>query len=78
VQIVLNSNLARKTNVGREFSFDGETISFEFSHFTGLTFENFDAARRAARVSAAAVKNVDTGIFKDQNQFLSLGCFSFD
>ena len=56
-------NLTRQTNVGCELGFDGEAISFELAHFTRIAFENFDAASGAACVAAAAVKNVDTGIF---------------
>ena len=66
LQIVLNSNLARKTNIGRELSFYSETVSFEFSHFTRVTLVYFDPARRAARVPAARVQHIDPGILLDR------------
>jgi hypothetical protein len=56
-------NLARQASVGRELGFDREAIAFEVLHFTGFAFEDFDAARGAASVAAAAVKNVYSGVF---------------
>ena len=55
LQIALNSDLAGKASVGCELSFDGETISFEFAHFTWVSLENFNPAGRAARVAAAGM-----------------------
>jgi hypothetical protein len=71
-------NLAGQTNVRGEFCFDGETVSFEFAHFAGVAFEEFDATGRAASVAAAAVKNIDAGVFDNEDEFLSGRCFSFD
>jgi hypothetical protein len=78
MQIVLNPDLAGKTSIGREFSFNREPVAFEFSHFTRVALENFDPAGRAASVAAATVKYVDTSVFKHQNEFLSIGSFGFD
>jgi hypothetical protein len=36
---------------------------FELAHFAGIAFEDFDAAGGAAGVAAAAVKDVDAGVF---------------
>jgi hypothetical protein len=73
LEIAVDANLARESNVRRELGFHREAIAFEFSHFAGLTFEELDAASRATSVTAAAVKNVDTGVFEYEHQFLAFG-----
>jgi hypothetical protein len=56
-------NLARQTSVRRELSFHSETVALEFLHFTGFALKDLNAARGATRVAAAAVKNVNSGVF---------------
>jgi hypothetical protein len=73
----MHTDLARQANVGPEFRFHGEAVSFELTHFTGLTFENLNATSGAARVAAAAVQDVYTTIFDGEYEFLSVWCFSF-
>src|SRR5688572_11008076 len=63
IEIVAYANLAREAHVRSEFRLDREAIAFEFAHRPGIAFKHFDAARRATRISAAAVKNIDTGVF---------------
>ena len=77
-QIAIHMNLARQTNVGREFCFDSETVSFEVSHFTGFTLEHLDAAGGATSVAAATVKNVNSSVFDCEDEFLSGRRFSFN
>jgi hypothetical protein len=73
----MHPDLARQANVGPKLRFHGEAVSFELTHFTGLTFENLNATSGAARVAAAAVQNVDACVFDGENEFLSIWCFSF-
>src|SRR5690349_22120364 len=78
MQIVVNANLTRQPDVWFEFGLHREAIAFEFAHFARVAFEQLDAAGGAASVAAAAVKNIDAGVFDYQDEFLSLRCFSFD
>jgi hypothetical protein len=78
VQIAADPNLARETHVRREFRLDRKTIAFELAHWPRIAFENFNPARRTTRVPTTAVKNIDTGVFKYEDQFLSIRCIGFD
>jgi hypothetical protein len=78
LEIAVDVNLARESNVWRELGFNSEAIAFEVSHFTGLAFEKLDAASGATSIAAAAVKDVDTGVFESQDQFLPGRRFGFD
>ena len=63
----MNANLARETDVIRKLCFHCQTIAFEFAHFAWIAGENFNAARGAASVASATMKNVDAGIFNRQD-----------
>jgi hypothetical protein len=78
LEIAVDANLARESNVWREFGFNSEAIAFEVAHFAWLAFQDLDAASGATSIAAAAVKNVDAGVFKGQDQFLPGGRFGFD
>jgi hypothetical protein len=78
LQIAVDANLARESNVRRELGFSSQAIAFEVPHFTGLAFEDLDPASGATSITAAAVKNVDTGVFEGQDQFLPGRRFGFD
>ena len=67
LQIIVHPNLTRKANVIRQFGFHSQTIALELSHFTGIAGQHFDAARRAARVAATAVKYIDSGVLQNQH-----------
>jgi hypothetical protein len=77
-QITINANLAGEPNVWRQLRLHRQTIAFEFSHLTRLALENLNATSGAARISAAAVKNIDACVFDRQDEFLSCWWFSFD
>ena len=78
LQIAVDANLTRESNVRRELGFNSEAIAFEISHFTRLAFQDLDTTSGATRIAAATVKNVDTGVFKGQDEFLPGRRFSFD
>ena len=53
--------------------FHRQTIAFKFAHLTGIAGEHFHSTRSTTRVSAATMKNVDTGIFKASTSFFPCG-----
>ena len=63
-------NLARQAHVRREFGFNREPITLEFTHFLRFAFKNLNPASGATSIAAAAVQNIDAGIFQRQHQFL--------
>lgn len=71
-QIAADSNLARKTHIRRKLRLDGETVPLEVAHRPRFSFQNFNPACRATRISATAVKNIDTCVFKYEYQFLPI------
>jgi hypothetical protein len=77
-QVVGDANLTREANVRGKFGFDSEAIAFEFAHRAGIAFQDFDAAGRATSVAAAAVKNIDTGVFEGQDEFFAGRRLGFD
>ena len=77
-EIVLNVDLARETSVWRELGFHRESIAFELTHFTRVALEKFNAASCATSVAAAAVQDVDAGVFNDKNEFLPGRCVDFN
>jgi hypothetical protein len=78
LEIAVDANLARESSIRRKLGFNSEAIAFEVSHFAGLAFEQLDAASGATSIAAAAVKDVDTGVFEGQDQFLPGRRFGFD
>ena len=46
-----------------QFCFHRQTIPLEFAHFAGIACEHFDSTGGAAGVAAAAMEDVDAGIF---------------
>jgi hypothetical protein len=68
----MNVDLARKANIRGEFCLDGEAVFFYLSHFTGIARQHFYAAGCTARVSAATMENIYTGIFDGQHQLSPL------
>jgi hypothetical protein len=78
LEIAVNADLARESNIRRELGFHRKAITFEVHHFARFAFEHLDAASSATSIAATAVKNVDTGIFEGQDQFLPGRRFGFD
>ena len=78
LQIAVDANLARESNVRRELGFNSEPIAFEIAHFARLALKDLDAASSATRIATATVKNVDTSIFQRQDEFLPGRRFGFD
>jgi len=77
-QILFNSNLAGEAHVGRKLLFHCEPISFEFTHFTGITFQNLHSTSRATRITTAPMQDVYTRVFDNKHQLLLCWCFSFN
>jgi hypothetical protein len=50
-----------------ELGLQGQSISLQLAHFARVSFENLDAAGRTASIPAATMKDVDSGIFNNQN-----------
>src|SRR6185312_6417937 len=75
LQVIVHANLAGKPHVRRELGFQRQTVTLKFSHLTRIAFEQFNPASGAASVAAAAMKNVDSGIFNYQYQLLSFERF---
>lgn len=78
LQVVLNVNLTRQTNIRRELSFNRETIALEFSHLTGIAFKHFNTTRRATRIAPAPVQYVNTCIFQRKYEFFPGRWFGFN
>jgi hypothetical protein len=71
-QIAADANLARKTHIRSKLGLHRKTIPFEVAHRPRLSFQNFNPARRATRISATAMKNIDACVFKYEYQFLPI------
>jgi hypothetical protein len=77
-QILFNSNLAGQAHVGRELLFHCESISFELTHFTGITFQNLHSTSSATRIPATSMQDIYTSVLDHQHQLLLGWSFSLN
>jgi hypothetical protein len=51
----------------------GELVALDVGHWSGIAVENLHSARRAPRIAAAAMQNIDAGVHDRQHKPLTIG-----
>ena len=73
-QVIAAANLAGQPHVLRDLIECGELVALGIGHRTRIAIQNLHSARRAARVAAATMQDIDPGVHDGQHQSLAVLC----
>jgi hypothetical protein len=71
-QIITTADLAGKPHVLWNLVECGEFVALDVGHWSGIAVENLHSARRAPRIAAAAMQDIDPGVHDGQNKSLAI------
>src|SRR5215207_4698622 len=72
LEVARHPHLTREANVLREPGLGREPVALGLEHLAGVAVQNLDAARRALRVTAAAVQNVYARVLDCEHELAPL------
>jgi hypothetical protein len=67
LQVAVSAILTGEPHVVRQFGLHCQSIAFQLAHRAKVSFENLDPASGAPRIATAPVKNIDAGVFENED-----------